>query len=393
MNDFNLANELYEKFGHCTDTQEQDPLAFPEDVMKGLAGDFAKVYSEVMEPPAHFFFLSFLTCLGSVLAGRVTLKSELQPQPRLYTVLLGESADNRKSTAISATVNFFQKALTDFPVCLGVGSAEGLQKKFATNDNVLLVFDELKSFIGKAKIESSVLLPCVCTLFELNRYESNTKTHELYLEKARLSFLSASTIETYERVWDSTFTDIGMTNRLFIVPGYGNRRFAIPKHIDGKEKAAFTHDLGERLKVITVTPELDLTPEAYKLYEHWYLNLERGVHNKRLDTYAMRFMILFAINTGKRIIDEEIIDDVITLMEWQGRARRRYDPIDADNVIAKVEEKIRRVLSVKPLSDRDLKRAVHYNRIGSWVFQNALRNLSQVKEIAWDKRVKRWGLQ
>jgi hypothetical protein len=104
-------------------------------------------------------------------------------------------------------------------------------------------------------------------------------------------------------------------------------------------------------------------------------------------------MILFAVNLGRGIVDEEIIEDVIQLVEWQGRARRRYDPIDADTSIAKVEEKIRRALSVKPLGDRELKRAVHYNRIGSWVFQNALRNLSQGKEITWDKRVKKWNLQ
>ena len=65
--------------------------------------------------------------IGSFLADRVTLASEIAPQPRLFVLLLGESADDRKSTGLNKTVGFFRSALEDFHVCLGVGSAEGLQ--------------------------------------------------------------------------------------------------------------------------------------------------------------------------------------------------------------------------------------------------------------------------
>jgi hypothetical protein len=108
-----------------TTTTDQDPLKFPP-IMAGVAGEFADLYTSVLETPAHFLFISFLTCLGSFLANRLTLSSEIQAQPRLYVLLLGESADDRKSTAIEKSVNFFTEAITDFRVCWGVGSAEGL---------------------------------------------------------------------------------------------------------------------------------------------------------------------------------------------------------------------------------------------------------------------------
>ena len=135
---------------------EDDKSAFPKFAMGGLAGDFADLYSSYLEPPKEFFYFSFLTCLGSVLANRLTLASEIRPQPRLYTLILGQSADDRKSTAISKTVEFFKEALGTFHVCYGVGSAEGLQEKIKEcgNNGLLLFFDELKAFVSKCKIEA-----------------------------------------------------------------------------------------------------------------------------------------------------------------------------------------------------------------------------------------------
>jgi hypothetical protein len=339
------------------------PLAFPDHIIKGAAGNFADVLSDCMEPPRHFFFMAYLTCLGAVLAGRVTLKTELQPQPRL-----------------------------------GVGSAEGLQKRFqkdsnGATSNLLLVFDELKAFVGKSKVDGSVLLPCICTLFETNRYESHTKNNEIILTNAALSILAASTIETYERCWDSAFQDIGMTNRLFIVPGQGRRKHAIPCRVPYHEWDTMRDELGKVLSLANRCPELDFSPTAQSLYEAWYFNLEQSVHTKRLDTYALRFMILLTVNAGKTEVDEAVIQNVIDLMNWQLEARRLHDPIDADSAIAKIEEKIRRTLKPGKKTERELKRAIHANRCGTWVYSNALKNLSGANEIFFDKKDNKWGLQ
>lgn len=378
--------------------QEPDaPLSFPSHIMTGAAGYFADVLSAVMEPPRHFFFMAYLTCLGSILSSRITLKTELKPQSRLFVVVLGESADDRKSTAINKTVDFFISALPDFQVCFGVGSAEGLQKRFLKDSseasNLLLVYDELKAFVGKAKVDGSVLLPCVCTLFESNRYESHTKNSEIILKNAGLSILAASTIETYERTWDSAFQDIGMTNRLFIVPGQGQRTHAIPGQVPYPQWDFMRNELRNILRNADTVPELDFTPSAQALYENWYMHLEQSIHTKRLDTYALRFMILLAVNAAKNEVDESVIQDVIDLMNWQLQARRLHDPIDADSAIAKIEEKIRRTLTTGPRSDRDLKRSLHYNRIGTWVFQNAIKNLTNTQEIQFDKKANTWGLK
>lgn len=367
---------------------------FPQFVITGLAGEYANVHSAKMEAPNHFFFMAFLTCLGNIIANRVTLNSELQPQPRLYTLVLGESADDRKSTAINKTIGFFKDFLgQEFPVSWGVGSAEGLQKQMKeTNpERLLLCLDEFKQFVAKCKIDSSVLLPCVNTLFESNRYESRTKKGDgIQLNNAFLSLLAASTVETYERTWDPAFTDIGFNNRLFLVPGQGQKRFSLPLKVSTQDKERLKKHLREVLDLANRTPELTLEAEALSLYDAWYMGLERSIHAKRLDTYALRLMILLAINDMKSCVTEDIVRQAIMLCDWQLNVRRIHDPIDADNAIARVEEKVRRILKEGAQREREIKRRLHVQRIGLWAYQAAMKNLREAEEITWDKGEKTW---
>jgi hypothetical protein len=367
----------------------QDPLQFP-DIMTGLAGNFAEVYSACLEPPKHFFYMCFLTCLGALLSGRVSLASELSPQTRLYTLILGESADDRKSTAIAKTVEFFRGAIQGFPVCRGVGSAEGLQERLNEENRLLLYFDEFKAFVGKCKIESSVLLPCVTTLFESNWYESRVKGKGIRLENAHLSLLAASTVQTYERTWDPSFTDIGFNNRLFLVPGAGERKYAFPDKISGPHKESMKGELGKILKAVNF--EMDITPSAKALFEGWYLSLPQSIHTKRLDTYALRLMPLLSVNDNKHIIEDDVVKKVLLLCDWQLRVRQLHDPIDADNKVAAMEEKMRRLLRTGPKSERDLKRGVHVERSGLWFYETAIKNLQAAGEIKRDKVSQQWAL-
>lgn len=382
---------------------QEDPLQFP-NVISGAAGEFAKLYSSYLEAPQHFLYMAFLTSLGIIMADKVRLASELNTQPRLYTILLGESADDRKSTAIEKTVDFFKEAIEGFSVCWGVGSAEGLQGRLkgaakypGKPAKLLMAVDELKTFVNKCKIDTSVLLTCTNSLFESNHYEANTKTAHVNINNAHLSILAASTVETYERIWTSNFIDIGFTNRLWLVPGGADRRFSIPNKIPEEKKKAIKEHLWKILKHVGEEGlELDFSQEARDVFHAWYMGLEQSIHTKRLDGYALRFMALLAINELRPLIDREIAEKVISLCNWQLGVRRKLDPIDADNTTARMEEKIRRHLTNGPLTERELKRKAHkmIKQSGSFVFTRAIGNLRRANEIALrkDGKTKKWYL-
>jgi len=138
--------------------------------------------------------------------------------------------------------------------------------------------------------------------------------------------------------------------------------------------------------------ELEITPNAKRLYHEWYMNRPASTHSKRLDGYALRFMELFAANRMADVIDESIVNNAIELMDWQFETRRLYDPIDADNEKAKMEEKIRRALITqgKELTDRGLKQATNANRAGLWIYKMGIKNLRDSGEISYNKRTRLW---
>lgn len=381
-------------------------VRFPFEIIKGAALSFTETYYSRLEVPREFLYMSFLTCLGSILSRRATIATEIHPQPRLYTLLLGESADDRKSTAIKKTTEFFRDCMTiiynqPLSECWGVGSAEGVASRLshkASGGVVLLCYDEFKSFISKAKIKSSTLLPCVNSLFEDNRYENSIKKSHILITDGYLTMLAASTIQTYETAWDKSFTDIGFNNRLFIVPGTGERKHSLPPTVTLEEKKPLVSKIRDIFQFVGEFREIELTKESKNMFHEWYMKRPPSIHAKRLDGYALRLMLLMAINQKSRYIDAEIISNAIELVDWQLLIRQAYDPIDADNASAKLEEKIRRLLSPVgtggkgPLSDRELKQWSNAHRSGLWLYSIAMGNLRREKEIVLDRKSQKWKL-
>ena len=104
----------------------------------------------------------------------------------------------------------------------------------------------------------------------------------------------------------------------------------------------------------------------------------------------MRLMVLLAVNDLKAVVDIETVRQAIALCDWQLEARKIHDPIDADNNIAKMEEKIRRVLSKRPRTDRELKQYTHASQAGLWFYETAKKNLQRSQELRWDKKKRVW---
>jgi len=380
---------------------ESKKESFPESIISGIAGEFVNLYSQAVESPRPFIYMAFMTCLGSMLSTKLALKSERRFEPRYYVLLLGESAIERKSTALDIAIDFFREFFGSlFSVCHGVGSAEGLQLKMteSINGNLMLAIDEIKGLLSKCRIEGSVLLPCLNTLFEKTYYESRTKSSDIKVENGHLSLLSASTIPTYESVWSSVFIDIGLPNRLFIVPSTSERKFPVPGQISQHRKSILKDKIQtEIVDRIDKNLEMELTPEANKLFSEWYFELakEESIHTKRLDTYALRFMPLLAINDGKLSVDEVTVQKSIDLMNWQKLVREEYDPISSSSIVGITEEKIRRRLRKGPHTTYELKHQIRgINKDSLWVFNQALNNLSTGvgREIQFNPINKRWEL-
>lgn len=391
--------ETHKCNAHQTLGEPPAPLQWPQEVMTGAAGLFAKSYGNYLETPQSFLFMAYMTYLGHVVSDRITLQSEITPQPRLFTILLGESADDRKTTSISKTHRFYQDVVSpdDLNTVWGVGSAEGLAKCFKKNNRALLVLDELKSLIQKMRIDASVLLPCINTLFESKYFHSLTKKHDITLDYAELCLLAASTLETYRNMFNATFLDIGFLNRLFIVIGNSERKFSIPDLMPQDIRESLKSDLKEVLSFAGEISKagqyaMPVEPQAKEIFDAWYFGLERSSFAKRLDTYGHRLMPLLAVNEMRPTITPGIAQKAVALLNYQLAARKFADPIDADSAIARLEERIRRLLAGGPTLKRDLERRGSKNRVGIWAWDQAIKNLRNAGEIFWDSKTREFRL-
>lgn len=370
--------------------EKMEELPFPLDIIDGSAGEFVESYSNVLESPKHFWYMCYLTCLGTMLADKVQVKTQLRAQPRLYTVLLGESASTRKSTAIYETTAFFE-AYDNFHTLEGSGSGEGVARVIRDRNPLLLSYDEFKIMVDKAKIQNATLLTVLNILFEKNELENPVKKvkDSIGIRDGYLSLLAASTIDTFRTLFTTAFLNIGFINRLFLVPGESNRKDSLPDPIGTELIDRLRANLNRTLARVGTYAVMPLLPKAKEMFDAWYMgeldNAEmiKSPHCKRLDTYAHRFMPLLAVNEGRPAIDLPIVEKVLKLVNWEFRVRQIYDPIDADNKAARMEENIRRVLKASPdgVTEGDMKKAVNSPYYGMFIYNHAKESLKKAKEM------------
>jgi hypothetical protein len=375
---------------------KQQSISFPQLSITGSIGELARTLARGTEVPEEFYFASGLTVFGSRCAGRLRVAANVDCEPRLYTVLLGASYEVKKSTAMKRTVGHLLKQSTlvapDVKTLDGVGSAEGLARKLNEHKHVLLCYDEMRALMDKASIQGAVLLPTVTSLYEGTRLSNPTKNpkQSIEVDDGHLSLLGCCTLETYSRMWTSDAIAIGLPNRLFIVSADRRRKVAWPENADQTQVDAITARIERQLAQLPPrgsTPLLlNISDEAKARWTEWYESAPPSEHAKRLDTIGFRLMPLLAITNDKTIIDSEVMDTLLAILDYEVKIRQLTDPIDADNAIAAMEEKIRRVLSAKgPRKPRELRRDTHANRAGLWIFDTAITNLKSAARICQDK--------
>ncbi|MDD4194968.1 MAG: hypothetical protein PHT96_00975 [Syntrophorhabdaceae bacterium] len=390
-----LTKDTYKekKAGPQAPFRPEVKLTFP-DIMRGAAGDFAEAYSQITEAPKVFYYLAYLVCLGSYLSGKITLNTLLNVQSRLYVVLLGPSGRGRKSTPITITTEFFQDIFHDFSILHHANSGEGLGVHLEKNRNTLICYDEFLGFVSKAIQKGNTLLGTVTTLFEKNDYQTATKDKQLKIHDAHISMLGACTTDTWERCWEPDFTAIGLNNRLFLVPGVMQTYHSIPPRLDLEMWTKLRDEVRYVVRNAMAVKEYSLTRAAFEIYDTWYRESldHKSIHAVRLDNYALRFMLLFAVNEAKSEIDVNTVESVIELVEWQHRVRQQYDPIDVDNESAKIETRIRRALASGSKTKRELQQRTAAARSGKWLWNNALQNLITDEEITYDTKRKIYTL-
>ena len=178
-------------------------------------------------------------------------------------------------------------------------------------------------------------------------------------------------------------------NRLFIVPAPKDdgTRISLPPPISEDKKIEVISKIDKIVSSITPNYVMPVSDNAKKLFDEWYINIPHSEFNTRIDTYAHRFKVLLALNDYKKEVDLKTMEKVIDICNWQLLVRKKFAPIDVDNINAQFEKRIRNFLRDRPQLysniKHELKRQILRNGVGFLT-----RSLKRLEEADVIKKVK-----
>jgi hypothetical protein len=333
-------------------TDQDDLYEFPEDLFFDCAANnFAVEMKRVFPGLAQqFLYFNWLTCFGSMISHRVKLNSVLNISPRLFLLNLGKSGTGLKSEAAKQTIQGVFKHIEGFRYSTGCGSGEGLASYFSEAPNLLLFSDELRRVLNKGANVGNTILPVISTLADSTEYNNRLAKEKIAIENAHLSWMTMCPTSAFENSWKSAFSDIGLDNRLFIVPGAGVR-CGIPEAVEIDPEII---EIAKDIYKWVVTPKpgepampdgrrlISFTQEAKEIHNLWDTSLIDSEFNSRINTYAIRFYMLYACAMKSSDITPEIVRSGIKLMAWQLGVRETFFPTETKNTVALFQEKIRK---------------------------------------------------
>jgi len=80
----------------------------PQCVWSGLAGEYLDIVKECTEAPDEFHLAGFLTAVGCLMGRRAWFRNPHPTYSNFYSLLVGDTALARKSTAYAFAVNLLR---------------------------------------------------------------------------------------------------------------------------------------------------------------------------------------------------------------------------------------------------------------------------------------------
>jgi hypothetical protein len=230
-------------------------------------------------------------------------------------------------------------------------------------------------------------------------FDNTTVSRPVSIRGCHIGLVGACTLDTFADMWSSEFTSIGFPNRLFLVKGDPQHRISLPAYPSVVQTEELHQNMFRLVWKIKDrhhggNGKISLSNEATQRWDDYYMSsMTASIHSKRLDTYAFKWMMLLALSQEEFEISRETVDRSIDLIDYQLQVRKLYDPIDAENKFAHMEEKIRRYVranSGRYVKRRELSQTTNASRVGVYLFDAAIENLVKAQEIEPNNGRKEW---
>ncbi len=306
--------------------------------LEGLAGDIVAAIRPHTEADDPALLVSVLTMVGAVIGPEPALTVEAAKHPaRLFSLIVGETAKGRKSTAIKQVRPFIELADPTFfadRVAGGFGSGEGLAdvvqgptaedgKPINADRRLLVIEQEFARVLKSCARDGSILSAILRELWDGDRVQVRSRSKSVVIDDAHVSALAAITVDELRILLTASDTANGFANRFLFVGA--KRARLLPD--GGTVPVAEIHRLGRRIADVI---DLARTRTDYgrtnagrqrwaEMYTEMAENAPSGIVGSltaRAEPQVLRLALAYALLDGAPAIDTQHYDQAYALWKY-----------------------------------------------------------------------------
>jgi hypothetical protein len=387
---------------HSAPAEDLFTLPIPDIARQGYIDEYIQIMRPTTEASEGFHLGVALTVLGAMIGRTVYANFGKRLHSNLFTLLVGDSGESRKDTAIGCGITLLKttyntasemavtssKASTvmvssGVKIATDISSGEGLISTLKDNPNILMYLSEFARLMGNANRQGTkTIAPVLMEAFDTPDALSNlAKLNPVEAKEPYLSILAATQPRILEGLMSEGDIHSGFINRWLIIPGKSIKPNGWPPEMDREW-------LQSLFQNITATIGLNQQPRAMngsdeaKAYwtewyeKHWYQ--ERNEEEKsmavRHPVMAIKIALIYAVLSGDPILEPHHLEIGIAIVGWMALQIAPLLPNWGASPLAKLEHRVIAVLTERgPMKRRDISRLAHNPR--RWTSQDIKRTI------------------
>ncbi len=387
----------------------------PDAVYRGLAGEIVRAYQPQTEADPLAILAQLLTAFGAAIgSGPHFMVGEKRHEPRLFTVIAGQSAKARKGDAWHIVKTLLAETRLAPRILTSLSSGEGVVKQ-VRDDEIRRVpvkgqpgqYEEVIVEVGEPDKRLLVTLTEMAGMFDVLRREGNTlsallrdawdhgdlvtatKTDSHRATGAYLALVAHITAEELRQRLTGLDAANGFANRFLWFAVRRGQVLPRPRPLSEAQRSRLAAKLAAAITRARQMGEVDFTPAANLGWERIYARLSEGRGGlagallSRGEAQVIRLALLYALLDGASAIDLEHLMAAVGLWEY---AERSVDYLFGGRGGDPLAEKIKAALrEAGELSRTEINNLVGKQTLSDEVSQ-MLESLEQQGKIAREMR-------
>jgi hypothetical protein len=315
------------------DSQQSAPPDFPEEAFTGLFKSYLDLVGPCTEAPSSYHWVTCLTMTGLLLGRSVFIRSPFPLYPNFYSLLIGPTGLNRKSTAMTFGVReILNKVQHNIVYVPGALSSEGIYEELSKRSGcqLLLYCDEMRSLLNVAGRQGTAdILPRLNSLYGCPDTDGLTRRGN----STKVEFPFVSLIAGTPKEWlTSAISDGeimgGFVNRFLCVDGISRRDIPFTPQPSPDASRHFIEQLNKVIDLCSLPVEMNWSAGAQTLFEKFYCawrerqrsrSGETAAITNRITDHVVKIGMVYSVSEEQTEMTDDAIARAIQIGDYLER--------------------------------------------------------------------------